>query len=246
MASASRASRVPHVLPPSCEYADLALSEEQGLYVYDDVIDEQTEAKLTAYVKSVESKDQIVRTRCTTHFGRVFNHKTLRADDDCDELPETITSVIDRILREQDSDPDWSYDQITINRYPKGQRCGIGFHVDTHSEFDDRIVVLSLGSPVEFQFTLPQGESDDHSAIISLWLKPRSLMIMSGESRYLYRHRVPVRVTDTDPDGKTVVRAERISITVRKTRDSDCDCDYPICCDSQNPSSLVLPTRLGN
>lgn len=244
-----------------CEFADLELNESHGLYVFDDVIDGDTEFELAQLTKTSEDPTQIVRTRITTHLGKVFDHTTLRvAKEDATEIPSEYTSALDTIFfhtaRTQSTDKNrhilqalcrWPYDQITVNRYPHNRRTGIGTHVDTHSEFDDCIAVISLGSATEIQFMLPESyENADLPEKVRLWLRPRSLMIMSGMSRYLYRHRIPVRVTDIDPNGNVAKREERISITVRKIRNSVCDCAYPISCDSQNPSSFTMPTRLND
>ena len=68
---------------------------------------------------------------------------------------------------------------------------------------------------------------------------------MSGITRYLYKHKIVFRKTDLNPDSIIVRRDVRTSITIRKINSSRiCDCDYPIVCDTQNPKSLILPTRL--
>ncbi|KAL2129743.1 hypothetical protein VTI74DRAFT_7333 [Chaetomium olivicolor] len=68
-----------------------------------------------------------------------------------------------------------------------------------------------------------------------LVLPPRSLLLMTGPSRYGYTHAIRPRKTDVI-DGKTVQRQGRYSITMRTIRRGDeigCDCAYPGVCDAR-------------
>ncbi|KAK4104419.1 hypothetical protein N658DRAFT_513319 [Parathielavia hyrcaniae] len=67
-----------------------------------------------------------------------------------------------------------------------------------------------------------------------LVLPARSLLLITGPSRYGYTHAIRPRKTDV-MDGKTVPRQGRYSITMRTTRRGDeigCDCAYPGVCDA--------------
>ena len=241
-------------------YTDSPINRKHGFHIIENVINTDTELELHKYISELivanedESK-KIISGRESLHYGYTFDFKQLKPDNDNlpDPIPDKIKTVIDTVLEEHTELADWDYNQITINRYQTGDKIksGIGSHVDTHSVFDDKIVVISLDEPTCMIFELPHNfkKTDKHTELskrADLWLKPRSLMIMSGISRYLYKHRIPHRKTDIDSDGNIVKRGVRTSITIRKvTLDGTCDCDYPIVCDYQNPSSLVLPTRLG-
>jgi alkylated DNA repair protein alkB family protein 8 len=250
--------------PNSCYYEDSPVNQDHGLFVFDDVIDSAVERLLCETVGRLESvsisdPQNTVKSRTTMHFGHVFDYSTLKADPNKTvPVPKEFSQTIDRVFETVDSlNPcldlvNWSYDQITANLY-KG-KSGIGSHVDTHSAFDEKIVVLNLGSPVVLRFDLPDipDSSDgdlrkDFSHLpksSDLWVKPRSLLIMTGQSRYLYKHRISVRNTDIDPMGDTVRRGTRISITMRRIDpNGTCDCDYPVTCDYQNPDSLRPPDR---
>jgi alkylated DNA repair dioxygenase AlkB len=249
-------------------YAESPVNATHGLYIFNDVCTPETEAELLRIVDELEtgdSKREYVKTRTTLHFGHVFNPATLKVDpnDPTVEIPLEIRSRIDQIFEGvalENSDErmsDFPYDQITINRYMGGTKCGIGSHVDTHSTFTDKIISLSLGAPTVMRFELDDITDSNESHIpdieeyralpqtVDIWVESRSLIVMSGMSRYLYKHKIPVRKTDLTPDEEVVRRSTRTSITIRQVRfDGICECDYPLMCDYQNPESLVLPDRV--
>lgn len=84
----------------------------------------------------------------------------------------------------------------------------------------------SSRTPDEQQQSLPCWE---------LLLPPRSLLLMTGPSRYGYTHAIRPRKTDVIA-GETVQRRGRYSITMRSVRRADeigCDCAYPGVCDAR-------------
>ncbi len=242
-------------------YVDSPLNDKYGLYMFEDVINLDVETELDEYINDLllkeQEKNNTVKARQVLHFGYTFDYTTLKPNynNNTRQIPAKIKKVIDDIFKNinlKDWTIPWNYDQVTINKYSSNQKSGIGSHVDTHSVFDDKIVVISLNSPVTMVFDLPHYKDTknypnytEYPHKIDLWIPPRSLMIMSGISRYLYKHRIVTRSIDLDPDGKIVKRGNRTSITIRKiNKDGICNCNYPIVCDYQVPSSLVLPTRL--
>lgn len=58
---------------------------------------------------------------------------------------------------------------------------GIAPHIDRPDLFDDTIVCLSLGSDIIMNF-------EKVDTIIPILLEKRSLVIIRGESRYLWKH----------------------------------------------------------
>lgn len=68
-------------------------------------------------------------------------------------------------------------DQLTVNQYPAG--VGLAPHVDAHSAFTGAVLSLSLGSSAIMEFRL-------HEEHRPLFLPRRSLVVMAGESRYLW------------------------------------------------------------
>lgn len=103
---------------------------------------------------------------------------------------------------------------------------GIPAHVDTHSAFLDPITALSLGSDVVMEFRKPSmknhsdNEAKEDQKHVSVFLPQRSLLIMSGESRYGWTHGITPRKIDVfqTKDGRltTMNRRTRISFTFRR------------------------------
>uniref|UniRef100_F7GQ66 tRNA (carboxymethyluridine(34)-5-O)-methyltransferase ALKBH8 n=1 Tax=Macaca mulatta TaxID=9544 RepID=F7GQ66_MACMU len=119
---------------------------------------------------------------------------------------------------------------------------GIPAHIDTHSAFEDEIVSLSLGSEIVMDFKHPDGTA------VPVMLPRQSLLVMTGESRYLWTHGITCRKFDTvqasenhksgiitsDVGDLTLSkRGLRTSFTFRKVRQTPCNCSYPLVCDSQ-------------
>lgn len=81
---------------------------------------------------------------------------------------------------------------------------------------------------------------------VNLLLPPRSLLIMSGESRYAWSHGICPRHSDivhTSNGLSTRERSTRTSFTFRKVRTGDCPCHYDEYCDTKkNPAD----SNIGN
>lgn len=123
------------------------------------------------------------------------------------------------------------FDQLTVNDYTPGQ--GIPPHVDTHSPFEEVFVALSLLSGVSMNFRTADGAQTD------VYLRPRQLVLFSGEARYNYLHSIATRKLDK-VDGLLRFRHRRISLTFRKLRlgGLPCTCRYPRLCDSQSQQQV--------
>lgn len=98
-------------------------------------------------------------------------------------------------------------DAALVNEYLPGQ--GIGHHVDDTWAFSETILILNLGSSLEMEFV--RG-----SEIRAVFVENRSLLVMSGDSRYEWQHGIQERSFDPLPEGKTWARGRRVSITLRK------------------------------
>ncbi len=99
-------------------------------------------------------------------------------------------------------------DQVIINEYQPGQ--GISAHIDCVPCFADTIASMSLGSPCVMDFT--HSKTREKS---SLLLEPRSLLVLSGDARYVWQHAIAARKTDRY-QGQIISRTRRISLTFRK------------------------------
>jgi alkylated DNA repair protein alkB homolog 8 len=115
-------------------------------------------------------------------------------------------------------------DQLTINDYLPGE--GIPPHVDSHSPFEDLFCSLSLHSGVVMTFVSPNNEAKH------VYLKPRSLVLLAGDARYIWQHSISLRKLDRVEDN-IIFRHRRLSLTYRKIRQGECKCPHVQFCDSQ-------------
>ena len=96
-------------------------------------------------------------------------------------------------------------DQVIINEYLPGQ--GITPHTDCIPCFGDVVCSLSLLSSCVMELTKEE-------TTMPILLEPRRLLVLSGSSRYDWKHGIAARKTDIYNDNK-IIRKRRISITFR-------------------------------
>src|SRR5690606_9977836 len=94
--------------------------------------------------------------------------------------------------------------QCIVNRYLPGQ--GISAHIDKET-FGPVIACFTLGSGTDITFSRTL---DGNKVTIDKHVEPCSLYIMTGESRYNWKHEIKSRLYDND-----VKRNTRISVTFR-------------------------------
>lgn len=99
-------------------------------------------------------------------------------------------------------------DQLIINEYLPGQ--GIAEHIDCEPCFGDIVASLSLGSGCTMDFTEVATEVKR-----SVFLPRRSLVIISEDARYKWKHGIAKRKSDM-MGGQKTARGRRISITFRQ------------------------------
>jgi alkylated DNA repair dioxygenase AlkB len=100
-------------------------------------------------------------------------------------------------------------DQLIINEYTPGQ--GISAHVDCIPCFGSIVCSLTLGSHCVMKLTEVDGLGSE-----SLLLECGSLLVLSGASRYQWKHAIPARKRDNF-NGQLLQRNRRISLTFRTT-----------------------------
>lgn len=99
--------------------------------------------------------------------------------------------------------------QAIVNEYGRSQ--GISAHTDA-AHLGPIVVGVSLGSPARMDFSRQGLET------ISMYLPPRSLMVMEGDARWMWKHAISPRVTYVDASGSKVAKPHdyrRVSITFR-------------------------------
>ncbi|CAG6004501.1 unnamed protein product [Menidia menidia] len=206
----------------------------EGLVLVQDYVSPQEEAQLLAAVQWSATNEDVtaqkaLRHRRVKHYGFEFRYDNNNVDKDKPlpaGLPEECFTVLERCLQD-----------------------GIPPHVDTHSAFEDTILSLSLGAQTVMEFRHPDGH------VAPVLLPGRSLLVMKGESRYLWTHGITPRKFDLVPANEQhdaphgtaepgtpssltlSKRGTRTSFTFRKIRHAPCRCAFPSTCDSQGSSS---------
>jgi alkylated DNA repair dioxygenase AlkB len=145
--------------------------------------------------------------RRVQHYGYRYDYKARSVDRSLylGELPHWAIQLAKRLLDEGlvGEIPD----QLIVNEYQPGQ--GISPHIDCISGFGSAIASLSLVSGCMMDFAC----SDSNNC--ALYLESRSIIVMTGESRYRWRHSIKARRSDIDK-GIKKLRDRRVSLTFRQ------------------------------
>ncbi|KAG1365225.1 alkylated DNA repair protein ALKBH8 [Cocos nucifera] len=110
------------------------------------------------------------------------------------------------------------FDQLIANVYEPGE--GICAHVDL-MRFEDGIAIVSLESACVMHFTQSKGGDGNAELLqgeerIPILLSPGSLILMSGEARYLWKHEINRKPGYQLWEGKEIYQQRRTSVTLRK------------------------------
>jgi alkylated DNA repair dioxygenase AlkB len=135
--------------------------------------------------------------RRVASFGFRYDY-TLQRIQEAEPIPAWLASIARSVETFADL-PAGSVRQILCTEYDAG--VGIGWHRD--KPHFDKIFGLSLGAPCKFRFRRAAGDKWQR---FTLTAEPRSLYMMSGESRQIWEHSIPA------------VEQRRYSITFRTTR----------------------------
>ncbi len=149
----------------------------------------------SAWLRSLDHDAQV--------YGYSYSHR-LRAATHIGELPDWATGLARR-LRE-DGHIEALPNQLVVNSYKPGE--GFWDHID-HAVFGETVVSLSLGSPCIMQFSHERPARSE-----GLLLEPKSLLVMSGQGRWEWKHGIPPRTSDVW-QGREYTRARRVSLTFR-------------------------------
>ncbi|RVE64671.1 hypothetical protein OJAV_G00128000 [Oryzias javanicus] len=222
-----------------------------GLVLVENFVSPEEEAQLLDAIDWSPTYDNVtaqksLKHRRVKHYGFEFRYDINNVDKDkplAAGLPEECVPILHRCV--EHGHTSLLPDQLTVNQYESGQ--GIPPHVDTHSAFEDTILSLSLGAKTVMEFRHPDGR------VAAVVLPERSLLVMKGESRYLWSHGITPRKFDMVPaeEPRTNAptkpgiqsnltlsrRGTRTSFTFRKIRQEPCRCAFPSACDSQGGPS---------
>ena len=146
--------------------------------------------------------------RRVQHYGYIYDYKKKNIDQDLKigGLPNWLLLLEQKIKTNFNLEN--SFDQVIINEYQPGQ--GILSHIDCIPCFEDIIISVSLLSSCVMQFSKDEEKQD-------LLLSPRSILLLSGEARYKWKH--GIKSVKNDKWLNTIIpRERRISITFRKIK----------------------------
>lgn len=143
--------------------------------------------------------------RRVQHYGYKYDYKarSVTKESRLGPLPDWILPLAQKLQSEhlfRDLP-----DQAIVNEYLPGQ--GISAHIDCVPCFNEVIASLSLGSPAIMQFTKGHEKQE-------VFLKERSLIVLTGPARYEWQHAIPARKTDV-VNGFKIERGRRLSLTFR-------------------------------
>lgn len=177
----------------------------EGLTIIEDWISPDEErALLEAIDDPARSAWRDDLSRRVQHYGWRYDYRARKIDASMrlGALPSWAQALAERIEREGRSALP---EQVIVNEYLPGQ--GITAHIDCVPCFGPVVLSLSLGSACAMDLR----KDSEH---VSLALRPRSLLVLTGPARDAWSHGIAGRKSDVF-DGVRSARARRVSITFR-------------------------------
>lgn len=186
-----------------------SFSENQnGLIYIPDFISVEESINLIGYIENQLWSSEL--NRRVQHYGYRYDYKSRNLDVSRGvlEIEEPFVALLDTLTYELNelglkSRPN----QIIVNEYEVGQ--GITWHIDSEKSFDDNIFIISLLSDC-----LMKLEHKKTKEQLDVYLKKNSLLCLTKESRYDWRHTIP-NTKSFVFKGKKFMRARRLSLTCR-------------------------------
>lgn len=186
-----------------------------GLHLYTDFLTSGEEDSLLDYIDQQEWVTSLKRR--VQHYGYRYDNVASRSGfakknaKEAAPITDELAGLRDSIANflSENRELNENFNQCIVNEYTRNQ--GIGGHVD-HLSFGPTVVSVSLGADCEFVFEhVETGEKR------SVWVPRRSLLILTEESRYSWKHSVPNRVGMFRAGAKVIRSADwrRVSATFR-------------------------------
>lgn len=175
-----------------------------GLYIYSDIIGVEREEQTLAYIDAQPWSTEL--SRRTQHYGYQYNYTSRNLkEQEAPPLSGPLLELAQWLSENNLMTPQ----QLIVNEYTRNQ--GIAAHIDK-DVFGDTVIGFSLGADCIMVFT--RGHER-----VEVFLPRRSLMVMTGDARYQWKHEIPKRVTYIHPQGQKVTKPQdyrRISLTYRR------------------------------
>jgi|LauGreDrversion4_2_1035121.scaffolds.fasta_scaffold09818_2 alkylated DNA repair dioxygenase AlkB len=172
----------------------------QGLSYRTNAISEEEEKRLLCLF---DEKGQWLpitdspNSRRVQHYGFRYDYRSGRVTD-------TTTEISSEWFDFFPEAKELGMNQVIVNEYCPGQ--GISAHTDS-AVYGGTILCYTIGSGATMRFTYNERKMD-------VYVGPRSLYIMEGEARYVWKHEMIGRKSDI-VNGKRVARGRRLSVTFR-------------------------------
>ncbi|RIA87669.1 hypothetical protein C1645_666823, partial [Glomus cerebriforme] len=189
-----------------------------GLFIIEDFISEQEEFELINSIDLSEWSGNGIppnpeMRRRTQHYGYEFSYRYRKVVQNLGALPNFLDFLIKRFVEQKIiQSVEQEYPNMCImciiNEYQAGQ--GIMPHTDSPEIFGPVILSLSMLSSCLMKFTHIQ-DSSDQSIIL---LRPRSLLVMTKSSRFVYKHSISKDAIEYY-NGEEITRGRRVSLTFR-------------------------------
>jgi alkylated DNA repair dioxygenase AlkB len=190
------------------------MSKPSGLIYFDDAVSEDFGrllirwTRLPSTVEKLSAVSSSQSARKVLQYGYRYNYQSGRTREPGDDFPHIINLLRSSIPHTWTSAPrgvEERLNQCIINFYQPGQ--GIGAHID-RKEFGGVVVCFTFGSGREMEFS--RGEDR-----YTVYTRPLSMYVMTGESRYEWKHEMRGRLTDR-VNGNITPRGECFSVTFRE------------------------------
>lgn len=168
----------------------------QGLFQAKNVISAEEESALLRTIEGGKWDETL--SRRVQQFGHSYVYK--KESRDVLPVPDWAVHLFEE-CRRQLPIPETPLDklQVIVNEYLPGQ--GISKHIDNPHQFGEWVLTVSLGSPATMVFSKEKEE-------VSVVLERCSAYLMTGDSRYSWKHSIPARKGDRT--------GTRISVTFRR------------------------------
>lgn len=184
-----------------------------GLLYVPDFVTSEEERELLKRIDDAPWNGALKRR--VQHYGWRYDYRERRVDKSMrlGDLPDWAACLAQRLVSrglwiEGVAKPD----QVIVNEYLGRQ--GISPHVDQPRSFAEPVATLSLLETWAMVFRGPDGLAAERP------LERRSVAILTGEARYVWKHGIPSRMSEPAPgrDGGRIPRGRRVSMTFRKVR----------------------------
>lgn len=149
--------------------------------------------------------------RRVQHYGYKYDYRSRKIDHSfyLGKIPQWMSFLSQRLIDK--GIIQFLPDQAIVNDYVENQ--GIAPHIDCEPCFGDVIISISLNGSCVMNFQREANTKSEDK--IPLFIPPRTLIAMKGESRYKWYHGIPNRKSDKF-NGKVHLRTRRVSVTFRK------------------------------